>query len=200
MSAVSSVRRGLARVTTALGLRAAIGQGVGRVFAAAHVPPPGLRAGRLPTPAPADELPVVVVVLLGAQPEAVAATVEVLADVVAGRRPGVPAVRPLLLLDRPHFAPARQAGLPFDHVVPEQDWPAHGGRGPWQDHVGARLALLCRQYATSTVLRVPPGGIAELGEEALREGLRVPPLSAPSRWRRRVVGWAERKLDAPARG
>lgn len=201
MSAATTARRALASVTGALGLRSAIGTAIGAVFAAAKVPPPGLRHGRVEPPGDPDERPVAIVVLLGASADAVARTATVLADLAAGggAGEGLPPLRPLVLLDTPHFAALRREGLPFDHVPPRESWPRRGGGTDYDAHLAWRMRLLRRQYATSTVLTLPPDGVDAVPRAQLLAELAPAGASRAAVVRRRVVAAVERRVDAPSR-
>lgn len=171
------------------------GPALGRSMDRLRVPPPGLKAGRGPGAAgPAS--PAVVVLLLGA-PDAATVT-----DTVAAllRDAGPAGVRPVLVVDTPHFAPARRAGMAVDHVLPAQEWSRRHPGDPYAGYLGERLAQLESDYATSHLVRLPAGGAAALPDGALAAAL-VPPR--PGRGRRvwqRLAGRFEAAIDRPASG
>jgi len=104
-----------------------VGRFVGWAFEATAAPPPGLVPGRDTGPRSADGRPVVLVLLFGADTPAVTATAHDLSR-AAGR--GGP--RPLLVLDEPHFAAARRAGVAADHVLSRAVWAARHPGLSWE--------------------------------------------------------------------
>ena len=166
------------------------GRCVGWAFEAAGGPPPGLTPGRV-EPA-LDARPVVIVLLLEAEAEAVAQTA---ADLVAATAAGGP--RPVLVLDRPHFAAARRAGVVADHVLSAKDWAARGLPGPWEDHLAAELDRLRRDLASRHVVTLPAGGSRALDPAAWQAALTPPRRPGPLR---RALVRLERRLDHPSGG
>jgi hypothetical protein len=171
------------------------GPALGRSMDRLRVPPPGLKAGHGPGAAGAGS-PAVVVLLLGA-PDA--ATV---ADTVTAllREAGPARVCPVLVLDGPHFAPARRAGLAVDHLLPVDAWAGrHPGR-PYADYLAERLAQLRSDYATTHLVRLPAEGVAGLPDGALAAAL-VPPVQGRARrvWQR-LAGRFEAAIDRPTSG
>jgi hypothetical protein len=170
------------------------GPALGRSMDRLRVPPPGLKAGRGRLPAGAGS-PAVVVLLLGAEVEAVTGTVEALL-----REAGPARVRPVLVLDGSQFAPARRAGLAVDHLLPAEQWAQRHPGQPYAGYLAERLAQLRADYATTHLVTVPPGGAAAMPDGALAAAL-VPP--APGRSRRtwqRLAGRFEAALDRPTLG
>src|SRR5690625_1806259 len=74
-----------------------------------------------------DNLPVVLVSLVGATDDDVPELLEKVAQeqVLTG------GFRPVILLDSDHFAEVRQYGWPVDHLVPPDAWT---GQVPWRDY------------------------------------------------------------------
>jgi hypothetical protein len=171
------------------------GPALGRSMDRLRVPPPGLKAGRAPETAGTGSPAAVVLLLGGADAASVAGTVAALLRVA-----GTAGVRPVLVLDGPHFAPARRAGLAVDHLMPADDWQRrHPGR-PYTGYLAERLAQLRADYATSHLVTLPAGGAGEMGDGALAAALTPP---EPGRGRRvwhRLAGRVEAAIDRPTRG
>src|SRR5207344_1246751 len=125
--------RGVAGPTGAGGipvsrLRHLAGRFVGWAFESAATPPPGVLPGSQDAdPGSLDGRPIVLVLLLGADAGAVTATAQDLSRAAAGGGP-----RPLLVLDEPHFAAARRAGIATDHVLSRAAWAARHPGLPWE--------------------------------------------------------------------
>jgi hypothetical protein len=171
------------------------GPALGRSMDRLRVPPPGLKAGRGPEAA-GSASPGVVVLLLGA-PDAATVT-----DTVAAllRDAGPAGVRPVLVLDTPHFAPARRAGLAVDHLLPAAEWAERHPGQPYAGYLTERLAQLEADYATSHLVRLPAGGTGALPDGALADAL-VPPRPGSGRrvWQR-LAGRLEAAIDRPTSG
>ena len=88
-----------------------------------------------------DNLPVVVVNLVGADPDAVPGLVEAVAQeqVLTG------GFRPVFLIDGDYFAEIRQYDYPVDHVIPKASWP--GASEDWERYVVDRLRQMRRSYS-----------------------------------------------------
>lgn len=178
-------------------LRGRAGPLLGRTMDRLAVPPPGLKAGAGTPRGGADRRPAVIVLLLGATgPDAVAATAAEL--VHHGPVAGGP--RPVVVLDTPHFAAVRRAGLAADHILARAEYEARHPGQPYSAYLAQRLDQLRRDYATRHVVTVPPEGVAALGPGALAELLVVPRRG----WWRRV--WEptalrfEAAIDRPTSG
>ncbi len=165
------------------------GDAVGWFFETLGGPPPGLVPGAGAT---SDDRPVVVVLLVGAPPDVVGGTARTLA---AGLPHGGP--RPVLVLDGPHFAAARRAGLVADHVLSREAWAARGCTEPWDAYLAGEMDRLRRDLRTGHVVTLPGTGTEGMAEAELRE-LLTPPGRAPRGLVRvwwRVVVRLERKVD-----
>ncbi len=178
-------------------LRAPVGRVLSRLLAVVAAPPPGLRSGRRLAGTRPPDAPVALVLLFGADDGAIAATAADLASAGAGAGAEV---RPLLVLDRACFPPARRTGLAVEHVVAERTWRRRGEPGPWTNHVQVRLNQLRRDYSTDLVLILPPGGTPALPPGALTGWLRPERPSTAELARRRLGALLERLLDPSARG
>lgn len=168
---------------------------LGRSLDRLRVPPPGLKAGRAPGAAGAGSPAAIVLLLGGADTEIVTETVAALLRVA-----GPAGVRPVLVMDGPHFAPARRAGLAVDHLLSTDDWQQRHSGKPYAGYLAERLAQLRADYATSHLVRLPVGGAGALGDGALAAAL-VPPT--PGRGRRlwqRAAGRVEAAIDCPTNG
>jgi hypothetical protein len=169
-------------------LRRLAGDTVGWGFETLGGPPPGLVPGGGHTH---DDRPVVVVLLFGATADVVAATARDLAGRLAVGGP-----RPVLVLDGPHFAAARRAGVVVDHVISRADWAARG-YAEWDTYLAGEVDRLRRDLRTRHVVTLPPEGTDGMSTVALRE-LLTPPGRRPNPlarlWRRAVVR-VERRVD-----
>lgn len=169
-------------------LRRLAGDTVGWAFETLGGPPPGLVPGGGTAN---DGRPIVVVLLFGATADAVTTTAR---DLTAGLAAGGP--RAILVLDSPHFAAARRAGVVVDHVISRADWAARG-YAEWDRYLAGEIDRLRRDLRTRHVVTLPPGGTAGMAASALRE-LMTPPGRRPNPllrlWRRTAVR-AERLVD-----
>jgi hypothetical protein len=169
-------------------LRRLAGDTVGWAFETLGGPPPGLVPGGGTAN---DDRPVVVVLLFGASAEVVATTAGVLAGRLAAGGP-----RPVLVLDGPHFAAARRAGVVVDHVISRADWAARG-YAEWDVYLAGEVDRLRRDLRTRHVVTLPPEGTDGMGAADLRDLLTAPgrgPNPLLRLWRRAVVR-AERRID-----
>lgn len=183
MSAATARARALRQLA-----RSTVSRQVSRLLAALDAPPGGLKTG--PRPAGTAHGPVVVVLLLGAGPDAIAASAARLAEVAAAGR-----VRPLLVLDRPELSTVRRAGLAVEHVVDEQTWRRRGDRPDWPRYLATRLDQLHRDYSTSLRLVLPPGGTPAVPDAVLAAALEPEPVPAAAALRHRLARLVERWFD-----
>ncbi len=168
-------------------------QVVGTFFEAAGGPLPGLVAG---AGSRYDDRPVAVVLLLGQDGGVVADTAARLAQAL---RDGGP--RSVLVLDGPHFAQARRAGIACDHVLSRAAYAERVPEGSWEDYLRAQTARLRRDYRTRCVVRLPDGGAAALPAGGLPELLAQAQRQRPARHRGRygrALVRLERRLDRPS--
>jgi hypothetical protein len=170
------------------------GPALGRTLDRLGVPPPGLKAGHGNPAGPAS--PAVVVLLLGE------VTVETVAETVAAlvQAAAMVGVRPVLVLDGPHFGPARRAGLAVDHLVSPQEWARRYPDRPHSGYLAERIGQLQRDYATRHLVTLPSQGVAGLPDGALAAAL-VP--SSRGRLRQGwqwLAGWLEASIDRPTTG
>lgn len=113
-----------------------------------------LSAGRLVAGHGTDNLPVVLVSLVGAPDGDVPTILERVAQeqVLTG------GFRPVVLLDSDHFAEVRQYGYPVDFLVPEAAWT--DPQVPWRDYFRERLRSMRQHYgAVALVELTEPDGL-----------------------------------------
>lgn len=113
-----------------------------------------LSAGRLLGGQGLDNLPVVLVLLVGAADDDVPGLLERVAEeqVLTG------GFRPVVVLDSDHFGAVRQYGWPVDFVVPERDWTDPDVA--WRDYLRERLRAMRRGYgAVALVELTEPDGL-----------------------------------------
>ena len=178
--------------------RSAAGRGASRLVNVLGSPPIGLKIGGQGGPAGSggpdgrhDLRPVVLVLLFGAAEQAVAETVAALVRVAADPSSG----RPLLVLDRPHFALPRRAGCAVEHVVDAATWQQRGEPGPWPAYLHTRLRQLRTDYAAAGVLVLPAAGVSALPAGVLEAGLTVPQPSGAAGLRQAWAARVERVID-----
>lgn len=93
-----------------------------------------------------DNLPVVLVSLLGASPNVIAERLDYLAQeqlLTAG-------FRPVVLIDADHFAAVRQYGWPVEHLISHSRW-ATQDQG-WFDYMATRFHQLRTTYSAKTIV------------------------------------------------
>lgn len=90
-----------------------------------------------------DNLPVIIVSLVGAADDDVPGLVEAVAQeqVLTG------GFRPVILIDADHFGVVRQYGYAVEHVVPRADWP--GDAASWDAYLAQRLRRMRRDYSAA---------------------------------------------------
>ena len=102
----------------------------------------------------------------------------------------------MLVLDGPHFAVARRAGVASDHVLSREEWVGRHPGQPWEDYLAGQLARFRRDDATGHVVALPPEGSAALDPAEFAEGLRPP----ARRWHGPAgLGPGRRARGAPGR-
>lgn len=120
-----------------------------RIVALPTGAPVGLRGGLLS----GDDLPVVLVVLLGAD----AAAVELLAQRLAGVQALVGGIRPVVLVDTPAFAPLRRRRFPAEYAIARSAWSASPAGESWPEYLRGRIAECRATYDASVVVMCPEG-------------------------------------------
>jgi hypothetical protein len=189
--------RGLVETVMPEFVRGKAGPAFGRTMDRLRVPPTGLKAGPRSTGPDRDRRPVALVLLLGAGAAETERVARALAEAV--RSPA--SARPVLVVDGPFFAGVRRAGICVEYVMSEQQWSRQHPELSHTGYLAARLELLCRDYATDQLLRLP----TEV-EDTLLDGGRLAELlrATPTpRWRRFWLPWAvraERMIDRSSSG
>lgn len=100
-----------------------------------------------------EALPVVLVVVIGADADTVEATV----DEVARLQLLGAGFRPVFVTDTPAFAATRRYGYPVE-LLPD---PVGSGDTSWNERVRERLALLFATYRATASVTLGPGGMDE---------------------------------------
>lgn len=108
-------------------------------------------------------LPVVGLMTLGASREQL---VEVLGQVAELQR-RTRGFRPLLIVDVPVFAEAREHGYVVDLVTPRSGWT--GDEGSWETYVAHRAAAAVDDYQLWSLLQIPPTGPSPLDVALLEQ-------------------------------
>lgn len=113
-----------------------------------------LSAGRLLGGQGLDNLPVVLVSLVGAAPD----DVPTLLERVGQEQVLTGGFRPVVVLDADHFAEVRQYGWPVDFVVPEGAWT--DSAVPWREYFRERLRDMRRGYGAVALVELSePDGL-----------------------------------------
>lgn len=102
-----------------------------------------------------EALPVVLVVMIGADAETVEATV----DEVARLQLLGAGFRPVFVTDTPAFAATRQYGYPAELLSGPPE--PNGPDGLWAEYARERLALLFSTYRATASVTLGPGGLDE---------------------------------------
>lgn len=139
------------------------------------VRPVALNAGRALTGPDVVFLPVVGFLALGLPQERVVELIGTIAE----RQRELASFKPLLILDRPVLAAARDHGFVVELVTPAEGWAEQAGGSPdhqdWVDHVGGRLAAVADLYQLVHLVRLGEDGIDPLDAAFLRHlGARLP--------------------------
>jgi UDP:flavonoid glycosyltransferase YjiC (YdhE family) len=163
---------GTARDATAPGRRSPPARGiVGRVWrwllglAGRLVKSADERYRHLPRPVKRVVLPLVRPVARRLRPARTAPTVMIvlgdrsgedrdeILEVVTSRTSGPGRLHPVIVTSVDDLAPLRRRGLTFEYVVPEGDWPSDPA-GPWEQHLGRRLATIVRAHRVDHILHL----------------------------------------------
>lgn len=110
-----------------------------------------LGSGHLLAGAGLENLPVVVLSLVGTPAEEVAPQL----DAVAREQVLTAGFRPVVVLDSDHLALVRGYGWPVELVITEADWLA--ADGAWGDYLEHRLQQIRRDYQASALLPLGAG-------------------------------------------
>ena len=134
-------------------------------------PPVDVAPGRLLAGVGVEQLPVVLVSLVGladdvAEHSAVGKVIDAVIDEVAELQLLGAAFRPVFLLDYPAFSQVRSYGYPVELVTPAASW--LGEAADWSEYIGARIASMMRTYGISAVVTVGPNGLDNVARGLLR--------------------------------
>ena len=134
-------------------------------------PPADVAPGRLLAGVGVDQLPVILVNLLGlpgrtADSVAMSKIIDSVVEEVAEMQLLGAGFRPVFLLDTPAFGRARSYGYPVELVTPCAAW--SGEPVDWPEYIGARVASMMRTYGISAVVTVGPDGLDDVGRGLLR--------------------------------
>jgi hypothetical protein len=169
--------------------------GAGRVIewagSLARVPPAGLRTGL--GGRRSDVLPVVLLVQRGADESAVRRTVAAIPVVYTSA-----SVRIVMVLDRPHLAIVRRAGMAVELLPDRAALEGRYREESWSQLAEHRLDLLREAYAAVAIVRVPSEGLSTADIPMLAARLRSDPNVHRGRvfWRRALATLIAR-LDPP---
>ncbi|HEX6234303.1 MAG TPA: hypothetical protein VFZ63_14340 [Jiangellaceae bacterium] len=130
---------------------------VKRVFAidTAGTLPLDVTAGRVLGGVGTEQLPVTLVVIVGAEAKTVTATV----DEVARIQLMTAGFRPVIVADVPAFASARPYGYPFELLLPESEWDVSEHATTWDDYVRRRVGLLFATYRATASITLGRDGL-----------------------------------------
>lgn len=146
-------RRALAAVRGSTGLR----ELVRRLYHVdSRVPTPtDIAPGTLLQGVGTEALPVVLVLVLGADEESFTSTV----DEVARLQRVTAGFRPVLVTDHPGLGAARRWGYPLELLVAESGWDPDVQGQSWTEYARARIALLLAAYRATVTVTAGPGGL-----------------------------------------
>lgn len=145
------------------------------IDAAAPVPS-DVTAGKLLNGVGTESLPVVLVVTLGADREALVDVV----DEVARLQLMTAGFRPVFVTDVPAFAVFRRYGYPAELLLPAEPW---DGPGTWEEYARRVVGLMFDGYRATASISVGPGGLDAAGRlilGSLHSGLLPSVRSHPS--------------------
>lgn len=126
--------------------------------------PLDIRPGRFFEPGRGRTLPVVVFVATGLS----AGDAEVLAREVEAAQFTTGSFRPLFVVDGSEMRPFRSRELAVEHVVPREQFEATNPYDSWNEYLFDRVASIARSYRATSVVPLPPGGVASVPPEVLR--------------------------------
>lgn len=155
---MSARRRLVMRARNSVKLRR-LAQRVFAVDGAASAPPdvaPGQVIGGVGT----ESLPVVLVVVIGAD----AATLESVVDETARLQIVGAGFRPVIVSDADALAHIRRYGYPSELLVSRSSW---SGPPTWDEYVRERLALLFAAYRANAAVTIGPGGFDDASRSVL---------------------------------
>jgi len=137
--------------------------------------PVDVAAGRVLDGVGTENLPVVLVVVLGAERPTIDRTV----DDVARLQLMTAAFRPVFVIDTPAFASMRKYGFPAEVLIPASQW--SDAEYTWEEYARRLLALMLDGYSATASVTVGPQGLdtaARVLLGSLHPGARSPGPSA----------------------
>jgi hypothetical protein len=134
-------------------------------------PPLDVAPGRLLAGVGVEQLPVVLVSLVGladdlAENAVPGKVIDAVIDEVAELQLLGAGFRPVFLLDTPAFSRARSYGYPVELITGAAAW--WGEPADWPEYLGARIASMMRVYGISAVVTVGPHGLDDVARGLLR--------------------------------
>jgi hypothetical protein len=134
-------------------------------------PPADVAPGRLLAGVGVEQLPVVLLSLVGladdvAENAVSGGIIDAVIDEVAELQLLGAGFRPVFLLDTPAFSRARSYGYVAELVTPALAWSAESA--DWPEYIGARVATLTRTYGISAVITIGPHGLDAVTRGLLR--------------------------------
>ena len=134
-------------------------------------PPADVAPGKLLAGVGVDQLPVVLLSLVGLADDVTEnaesdKVIDAVIDEVAEIQLLGAGFRPVFLLDTPSFSRARGYGFPVELVTPTSVW--SGEPADWPEYIGARVASMTRVYGVSAVVTIGPHGLDAVTRGLLR--------------------------------
>jgi len=134
-------------------------------------PPVDVAPGRLLAGVGVEQLPVVLVSLVGLAEDVAENAVRVkvidaVIDEVAELQLLGAGFRPVFLLDTPAFSRARSYGYAVELVTAAGAW--SGEPADWPEYIGARVASMTRTYGISAVVTAGPNGLDDVARGLLQ--------------------------------
>jgi hypothetical protein len=155
-------RRAVPRIRRSTTARALAHRIFPRELPRGQKPPADVAAGRLIAGLGIEQLPVVLLSLVGAASKVVDAVI----DEVAETQLLGAGFRPVFLLDTPAFGRARSYGYVAELITPRSAW--IGEPTEWSEYVGARITSMTTTYGISAVITVGPEGLDDVARGMLR--------------------------------
>jgi hypothetical protein len=134
-------------------------------------PPADVAPGKLLAGVGVEQLPVVLLSLVGLAEDAADHTVsskviDAVIDEVAALQLLGAGFRPVFLLDTPAFSRARSYGYLAELVTAASSWA--GDPAEWPEYIGARVTSMTRAYGVSAVVTIGPHGLDPVTRGLLR--------------------------------
>ncbi len=134
-------------------------------------PPVDVAPGRLLAGIGVEQLPVVLVSLVGladdvAENAVRGKVIDAVIDEVAELQLLGAGFRPVFLLDTPAFSPVRSYGYAVELVTAAAIW--SGEPADWSEYIGTRVTSMMRTYGISAAVTVGPGGLDNVIRGLLR--------------------------------